>query len=108
MEIIGTRDSEAAKEHRGSQVGNQDADLRAFPGLDVLDSGNPFSYGMTQVDHFDREDATSHLSQPSLVYLGTELGCFVIQVQQLPLVYEDDDTRLSAFSACGRLHIGKS
>jgi hypothetical protein len=101
MHLIGTRDSESAKEHRRSQVGYQEADMSAFPGLDIRDYGYLFSYGMTQVDHFDREDATSHLSQPSLVYLGTELGCFMIQIQQLPLVCEDNDTRVRAFFTGG-------
>jgi hypothetical protein len=101
MEIIGTRDSESAKEHRRSQVGYQEADMSARPGLDVLDYGYLLSYGMTQVDHFDREDATSRLSQSSMVYLGTELSCFMIQIQQLPLVCEDNDTRVRAFFAGG-------
>src|SRR2546422_3013882 len=101
MEIIGTRDSESAKEHRRSHVGYHEADMSTLPGLDVLDYGDLFSYGMTHVDHFDREDATSHLSQSSLVYLSTELSCFMIQIQQLPLVCEDNDTRVRAFFAGG-------
>src|SRR2546428_1433947 len=101
MEIIGTRDSKSAKEHRRRQVGNQEADMSARPGLDVLDYRDLFSYGMTQVDHFDREDATSHLSQSSLVYLGTELSCFMIQIQPLPLVSEANDTRVRAFFVAG-------
>src|SRR2546427_2370480 len=99
MDIIGTRDSESAKEHRRSQAGYQEADMSALPGLNVLDYGYLFRYSMTQVDHLDREDATSHMSQPSLVYLGTEFNCLTIHIQQLALGGEDNDTRIRALLA---------
>jgi len=79
----------------------------ALPGLNVLDYGYLFRYSLTQVDHLDREDATSHMSQPSLVYLGTEFSCFMIQIQQLPLVGEDNDTRIRALLAGGPSEICK-
>src|SRR2546422_3618220 len=107
MDIIGTRDSESAKEHRRSQAGYQEADISALPGLNVLDYGYLFRYSMTQVDHLDREDATSHMSQPSLVYLGTELNRLAIHIQQLPQVGEDDDTRVRALFAGGPNEICK-
>src|SRR5213594_931140 len=107
MEIIGTRDSESAKEHRRSQVGYQEADMSALPGLNVLNCSYLFSYGMTQVDHLDREDATSHMSQPSLVYFGTEFNSLTIDIQQVALVGEDNDTRIRALLAGGPSEICK-
>ena len=79
----------------------------ALPVLDVLNCSYPFSYGMTQVDYFDREDATSHLSQTRLVYLGTEFGCLRIHIQQLPLLCKDNDTRVRALFAGGLNEICK-
>jgi len=107
MDIIGTRDSESAKEHRRSQAGYQEPDISALPGLNVLDYGYLFRYSLTHVDHLDREDATSHLSQPSLVYFGTEFNSLTIDIQQVALVGEDNDTRIRALLAGGPNEICK-
>lgn len=101
IHISGTRDSKTANEHGGGQVVHHAADMKALAIFEVRDRKNTFGEVVAQVNHLGRKNTPGHVSQTSLVYLGTELGGLLIHIQQLPLVREDNDTRVRAFFAGG-------
>jgi hypothetical protein len=75
--------------------------MKALAIFEVRDRENTFGKVMAQVNDLGRKNTPGHVSQTSLVYLGTELGGLMIHIQQLPLVCEDNDTGVRAFFAGG-------